>query len=1247
MKFRMLIAMMAISSSAAITYSTPQQNAGNSRKPEIVLQAGISSPQSQIVFSPDGRLLASMGYTGNVVKLWEVSSGRLLRQFESTIPSTAVMSATRPLRFSPDGQTLTMLSGSRITRWQVETGREIGTALLSGGKDVTSAVLSDDARVIVAFTLNSDIKIWDATTGRELRTIMMADKENSVAQEAFAVSPNGRLVALLTETTNVSRKGIDKKSQVAVWEIGSGRRVQSLNVQLTPLPLTVAKVAGLTFSNDSSWIGLRDEAMTKIWDVNNGREIKTFASPRANTADPSLSTFAAKFIFSPDRLKLSFVAEGNKVNIVDSSSAAIVQTVAHRAPVVNLTFSLDSKILASSGMDNEIKLWDVTNGQEVRTLSGSAITVSDLSFSEDGKFLTVAGDQATAVWELNTSGVRPTVVPPDEFAQMRRDSMFEHPSTLSATGKFVAAANDNAPTLKLWEAATGRPLPDVAVTQGKQAGTATFSSDGRLLAFIERDRQADRSLAAQNSAAATANPLQAGGAAMPDFSKIMEQMQKDPKKMQEQMKKMEEAMKQGDLTAGLSMMQQFGLMGPANNPGKPPNTVRIMDVSTGRQLQTIPFPAGPMTNASTNTALSFSPDGTVLASSIGFGVPISLRSVSTGQEIRSLKASLSIGVNTLAWSPDGKRLASAHWGYKRNIADPTAADVSVEDMNFAISIWDVQTGAELARLPGHSSFGTALSFSRDGRMLASGSFDSSIKLWDVATGRELHMLTGHDGLVSTLEFSADGKFLVSGSEDGSVRVWNAGTGALLATMVSLNKGNDWVVVTPDGLFDGSPSGWNQILWRFSDRLADVSPVEIFFNEYFYPGLLADILAGKDVKAASGDIGQKDRRQPQLTLNADPAGIPREMVVKINVTDAPAGAQDVRLFRNGSLVKVWPGDVLKGGTATLETRVRIVAGANQFTAYAFNKDNVKSADATLSVTGPDSLKRSATLYLMVVGLNEYENAGYNLKYAVADAQAFAQTIAEQQRQLGSFGRLEVQSLTNGDATKARLLSALKKISVDAEPEDAVIIYYAGHGTAQGQHFYLIPHDIGYKGSRTELDQAGLTTILSHSISDVEIEQALQGLDAAHMLMVIDACNSGQALEAEEKRRGPMNSKGLAQLAYEKGMYILTAAQSYQAALEAEQLGHGYLTFALVEEGLKTPAADIQPKDGAVVVREWFDYATDRVPKMQEAKMKDTRNLKVAFVEGDEKIENPEQRAIQKPRVFYRRERDVQPMVVAKP
>ncbi len=96
---------------------------------------------------------------------------------------------------------------------------------------------------------------------------------------------------------------------------------------------------------------------------------------------------------------------------------------------------------------------------------------------------------------------------------------------------------------------------------------------------------------------------------------------------------------------------------------------------------------------------------------------------------------------------------------------------------------------------------------------------------------------------------------------------------------------------------------------------------------------------------------------------------------------------------------------------------------------------------------------------------------------------------------------------------------------------------------------------------------------------------------------------------------MNSKGLAQLAYEKGMYILTAAQSYQAALEAAQLGHGLLTYALVEEGLKRGDADGEPKDGTLFAREWFDYAALRVPLMQEEKMKATRGLnglQIAFV-----------------------------------
>jgi uncharacterized caspase-like protein len=192
-------------------------------------------------------------------------------------------------------------------------------------------------------------------------------------------------------------------------------------------------------------------------------------------------------------------------------------------------------------------------------------------------------------------------------------------------------------------------------------------------------------------------------------------------------------------------------------------------------------------------------------------------------------------------------------------------------------------------------------------------------------------------------------------------------------------------------------------------------------------------------------------------------------------------------------------------------------------------------------------------------------------------------------------------------------------------------------------------LGYSGPRRALGAGGLETILKHSVSDQELEERFEKLDAGQLVLVIDACESGQALEAEERRRGPMNSRGLAQLAYEKGMYILTGAQAYQAALEAAELGHGYLTYALVEEGLKSAAADQEPRDGEVVVREWLDYAAARVPEMQQAGMEKARaaGRDLVFTAGEEPIQELARRSLQRPRVYYRREPEPQPLVVAKP
>lgn len=380
-------------------------------------------------------------------------------------------------------------------------------------------------------------------------------------------------------------------------------------------------------------------------------------------------------------------------------------------------------------------------------------------------------------------------------------------------------------------------------------------------------------------------------------------------------------------------------------------------------------------------------------------------------------------------------------------------------------------------------------------------------------------------------------------------------------------------------------------------------------------------------------------------------------------------RDVRLFRNGSLVKAWRGDLPldSNGRALLQATIPVVAGPNRLTAYAFNHDDIKSADGSLLITGSPALKRAGTAYVLSVGINQYSNADYNLKFAVADAQDVAEQLQVQQRKVGTAGIVEAITLVDAEATKENVLLALQRLAganavlpagapealnklQPAQPEDEVFIYFAGHGAATAQRFYVIPHDLGYTGSRTELDQAGWEVMAQHSISDLELEEALEKVDARDVLLVIDACNSGQVLESEERRRGPMNSKGLAQLAYEKGMYVLTAAQGYQAALEVKELGHGMLTYALVEEGLKTPAADRAPKDGKVVAREWMDYATARVPELQEAQIEaaQKQGRTISFAESEKDVRGEiKNHGLQRPRVFYRREADPEPLVVAKP
>ncbi len=886
-----------------------------------------------------------------------------------------------------------------------------------------------------------------------------------------------------------------------------------------------------------------------------------------------------------------------------------------------LQFSPDGKWLVSE-VTNQIRIWDLSVGS---FLQPRFAMMQPIAFSHDGfSYASMERDVAEMM-----KGGKPALF----FVVRKLETMSEIVRTKwgDAEPEELVFGPDNS-----WIAAKiGQDIRILDVKTGNVQRTIPL---GNYSAEVNVFSSTGRYFAMGGKPFAPADSSSPFGSMMSLDPKMLEQMTKAMGNQKMDKKQMEKMQKEMAKVLGSGQMANLTTPNPSTAMDTSNYNIQIFDLQGGQKIQTLgienpiqqgskdgvtmmPFGGG----VANYHRMIFSKDGNFLAVE------------DLDQQYPSVK---------IYETGTGRRVASIRTSNKRYDAPDKATDMFTQ---------------KIVR--------PSFVFHPNSSLIAINSQESgySVNLFEIQSGKQVRSLV-HNNRVDTLAFSPDGRILATRIRDGSLNLWEISGGALLGTLLEfpgMYFTTEWLVATSDGLFDGSPAAWSQIMWRFSENVFDLAPVETFFNEYYYPGLLTEILSSTPPRAPR-DLSKLDRRQPVVSLQSDAKGDARNITIRIDVKEAAvdsnnargSGAQDVRLFRNGTLVKVWRGDVLKDQQERiLQTTVPLMSGDNRFVAYAFNRDNVKSADSFLKITGAENLKRKGIAYIVAIGINQYAASDFNLKFAVADAEAFSQNFQLAQTQLGKFEKVQVISLYDQQATKANILSTLNAFAEagnaeknirPAEPEDALFIYYAGHGTAEKSHFYMVPHDLGYQGSRAQMSDADFQTILKHAISDEELEQVLERVPAGQTLFVIDACNSGQALESREKRRGPMNAKGLAQLAYEKGIYILAAAQGYQAALEANRLGHGYLTYALVVEGMKNKSADFLPQDGTVVVREWLNYASRRVPEMQSEKMQEARLLKheIAFVEGEEKIQDLKLRSVQQPRVFYRREMETNPLIIQK-
>ncbi|WP_448275477.1 nSTAND1 domain-containing NTPase [Nostoc sp. DSM 114160] len=152
----------------------------------------------------------------------------------------------------------------------------------------------------------------------------------------------------------------------------------------------------------------------------------------------------------------------------------------------------------------------------------------------------------------------------------------------------------------------------------------------------------------------------------------------------------------------------------------------------------------------------------------------------------------------VSFSPDGKMIASANW-------DKT------------VKLWQVIDGKLLHTFSKHNNVVWEVSFSPDGKIIASASEDKTVKLWQVVDGRLLHTLKGHLDAVMGVSFSPNGKMIASASKDTTVKLWRVADGKLLHTFTGHKNYVNKVRFSPNGKMIASASKDTTVkLWRVAD-----------------------------------------------------------------------------------------------------------------------------------------------------------------------------------------------------------------------------------------------------------------------------------------------------------------------------------------------------------------------------------------------------------------------------------------------
>ena len=426
--------------------------------------------------------------------------------------------------------------------------------------------------------------------------------------------------------------------------------------------------------------------------------------------------------------------------------------------------------------------------------------------------------------------------------------------------------------------------------------------------------------------------------------------------------------------------------------------------------------------------------------------------------------------------------------------------------------------------------------------------------------------------------SGDGKVVVTSHGDGTIQWRRLSDGAELLTFFPHADRKRWVLWSPSGYYDASPGAEDLIGWhlnRGKDVAADFYPGSRFRSTFYRPDVVAKALEGfgepTALRLANEDAGRRSavvditKTLPPVVQILAPAEGVAVSTPEVRVRFAVRTASDapiigVRARVNGQAVNLADARSIGVGTdAARELAIPIPPQDSEIMLFAESRHGV-SVPALVHVrwsgTVPAPAAGASTadfvvkpkLYVLAVGVGQYQDSALQLRYPAKDARDFSNAMKLQSGRL--YRDVEIRLLTDAQATRDNVVDGLEWLKTQVTHRDVGMLFLAGHGVNDANGiYYFLPVNFS--------DQALMRTGVPFS----DIRNTLSSM-AGKALFFVDTCHSGNVMGA---RRGATDLTGVVNelASAENGVVVFASSTGRQYSLESTEWSNGAFTKALVE------------------------------------------------------------------------------------